>query len=117
MALLVVGPAALIASTFDDTSPAIARALTSVGIVIGYLLGGALAGRAVPQSPLINGATAGVLAFVVIQGIALTIRLINNESINGLALVFNGLLAASIATVGATLAIRFMAPRLPAPPS
>ena len=75
-------------------------------IVTGYLLGGARAGRLAPAAPFLNGAAAAVAVFAIVQATATVIRIIDNQDINMVALVFNALLAASIGTVGAWIGIR-----------
>ena len=101
----VVAIAALTDDGDDDPSNWVFLALFAV--VTAYLLGGALAGRAVPHAPFINGSAASLLAFVLVQGLFVVLILFRGESFNVVALVFNGLLAASFGTVGAWIGARW----------
>ena len=74
--------------------------LTLLAIVVAYLSGGAVAGRAATDAPMINGATATLVAFAVVQTVAAVFRIAGGDGINPLALIFNALLAAAIGTVG-----------------
>lgn len=110
MTLLIAGPAAIVTAWLADDdggNESNWTLLALLAIVIAYLLGGALAGRGVPEAPFGNGAAATLLAFVVIQGIGIAFRLGRGDGINLVALVFNGLLAASFGTFGAWFGGRF----------
>lgn len=101
----VVAIAALTDDGSDDPSNWVFLALLAV--IIAYLLGGALAGRAVPAAPFINGSAASLLAFLLVQGLFIVLIVIRGESFNVVALVFNALLAASFGTVGAWIGARW----------
>ena len=114
MTLLIAVPAAIVTAWLSDdgaTDDSNWTLLALLAIVIAYLLGGALAGRAVPTAPFTNGAAATLLAFLVVQAFAIALRLARGDDVNLIALVFNGLLAASFGTVGAWFGARWAARR------
>ena len=114
MTLLIAVPAAIITAWLSDdgaTDDSNWTLLALLAIVIAYLLGGALAGRAVPTAPFTNGAAATLLAFLVVQAFAIALRLARGDDVNLIALVFNGLIAASFGTVGAWFGARWAARR------
>lgn len=109
MCLVIAVPAVAVSSLLsDDTSTDQSNwtFLALLAIVIAYLLGGALAGRAMPTSPFTNGAAATLLAFAIVQIVGIVLRLSRGDDINLIALVFNGLLAASLGTFGAWFGAR-----------
>ena len=110
MCMVIAVPAVLIIAALtddgnDDPSNWVFLALFAV--IVAYLLGGALAGRAVPTAPFINGAAATLLAFGLVQALFVILILLRGEGFNIVALVFNGLLAASFGTVGAWIGARW----------
>ncbi len=112
MTLLIAVPAAVVTAWLSDdgaTDESNWTLLALLAIVVAYLLGGALAGRAEPLAPFINGAAATLLAFVVIQFVGIVLRLFRGDDVNLVALVFNGLLAASFGTFGAWFGARWAA--------
>ena len=117
MTLLIAVPAAITSAGLSDdeaTDQSNWTLLALFAIVVAYLLGGALAGRAVPSAPFINGAAATLLAFTVVQVAGIVLRLARGDGVNLIALVFNGLLAASVGTFGAWFGARWAA-RTPPP--
>lgn len=112
MTLLLAVPAAITSSVLSDDgaeNQSNWTLLAALVVMIGYLLGGALAGRAIPSAPFANGAAATLLAFALIQGVGIILRLSRGDDISIVALVFNGLLAASIGTFGAWFGVRWAA--------
>jgi len=107
MTLLLTGPAAIVQALLNDDGD---TSLWTLGlyvmIVAGYLLGGALAGRQHPPTAFAHGAAATVMAFVVLQGIGAIRRLANGDGVSIGAVVFNGLLAASLGIIGAWFGAR-----------
>ena len=117
MCMVIAVPAVLdIAALTDDGDgdPSNWVFLALLAVTIAYLLGGALAGRAVPHAPFINGAGATLLAFALVQGLFVVLILIRGDSFNVVALIFNGLLAASFGTFGAWFGARWGA-KVPGP--
>ena len=77
-----------------------------LAIVAAYMLGGAQAARRAKDTPFINGAVAAFLAFAVVQAVGIVIRILDDDGISVIALIFNSLLAASIGAVGAWFGVR-----------
>lgn len=109
--LIIAVPAALLSGLLSNDGGGTDQSnwvyLALLAIIVAYLLGGALAGRAIPTAPFINGAAATLLAFTIVQGIGIILRLSRGDGVNIIALIFNGLLAASFGTVGAWLGLRW----------
>ncbi len=107
MTLLLTGPAAIVRAVVDNDGDAPVWVVGLYLVIItGYLLGGALAGRQHPSTAFVHGAASTVLAFAVLQTIGVIRRLAGGDSISVGALVFNGLLAASIGVIGAWFGAR-----------
>ncbi len=105
MALLLTGPAAIAKTMInDDSSPWLL--IIYPAIVIGYILGGALAGRQHPRTAFMHGAASTVLAFSILQTVGIIRRLAGSESISVGALVFNALLASTLGVIGAWFGAR-----------
>ena len=75
-------------------------------IVLGFIIGGAVAGRSAPGSPFIHGAAAAFIAWGIPQIISVVVNVAQDDGVNVVSLFFNGLLAASIGVVGAGIGIR-----------
>jgi predicted permease len=73
-------------------------------ILGGLALAGFVAGRAQPNTPLLHGAVAAALTYVVIQGAFAVRRAIVDEPVSWLGIVFLTLLAASCGMGGGLLA-------------
>lgn len=117
MTMIVAVPAVIVIAVLTDNGnddPNNWTFLAFAFVLIAYLLGGALAGRAVPSAPFVNGAAATALAFLLVQGLFILIRLARGDDFSVVALVFNGLLAASVGTFGAWFGARWAA-RYPHP--
>jgi hypothetical protein len=80
--------------------------LLFLGVLLGFVAGGWVAARAAAGVPYSNGATAALAAYVVIQGIALVVRLIGGDPVHVVVMVFNGLIAYGCGLTGALLATR-----------
>ncbi|MFQ5556368.1 MAG: hypothetical protein ACE5GB_02510 [Acidimicrobiales bacterium] len=111
--LALAGPGAVILAAVGDSTDDTDAGRSSnwvllvfVLFVAGYLVGGARAGRSATDAPYVNGATAPLLVFVLVQTIAGAVRIAGGDGLNVIALVFNLLLAASIGVVGAWIGIR-----------
>ena len=85
---------------FDWSTGGVATVATAF-VVFGCVLGGFRAGLGAPKSPLTNGATAGVIAGVVIS---LAQRLIAGKGVNSVGLIFVAFLSASLGIFGAMVA-------------
>ncbi|MDW3218554.1 MAG: hypothetical protein R8F63_08045 [Acidimicrobiales bacterium] len=108
--LAIAVPAAIVTAVLADDDAGTNQSnwvlVALLAIVVAYLLGGAQAGRRVPDVAFLNGAAATLLAFAVVQTIGIVRRLIADEGISWSGLVFNALLAPSIGIVGAWFGAR-----------
>jgi len=110
MCLVIAVPAVIVLSSLTDDGnddPSNWVFLPLIAVVIAYLLGGALAGRAVPTAPFINGAAATFLAFLLVQTLFVILRVARGDDVNIIALIFNGMLAACFGTFGAWFGARW----------
>ena len=80
--------------------------LALVLIVLGFIIGGAVAGHSAPDSPFIHGAAAAFIAWGIPQTISVIVNVAQDDGVNVVGLLFNGLLAASIGVVGAGIGVR-----------
>ena len=111
-ALLLASPAAL-ANTWlqgQDPEPAGLLNLTLLIRVIGFFVGGLLAGSEADEQRAKHGAAAGVVAFVPVQLIGLLSP--NSEGPRLFSIIFLGFMAAVAGTLGALVAARRQAGRL-----
>jgi uncharacterized membrane protein YfcA len=102
-------PAAVVSSVLSDdgsTDQSNWVFLALLVIVAAYLVGGAQAGARALDAPFLNGATATFVAFALVQTVGTVLRLVRDDDISILGIVFNGLLAASLGTVGAWFGAR-----------
>lgn len=93
-AVVVCLPLALVAAAIDnpdDQTPWVVPLF--VGVLVGFAVGGFVAARNARDYPYSNGAMAALAAFVIVQGIAVVVRAVGNESIPWVEIVFTGLLA------------------------
>jgi hypothetical protein len=97
VAIAICLPAALAAQAVVDTpegdDPPATVFLFFLLVLLGFALGGWWAARSAPTAPYTNGAVAALAAFVVIQGVAVVVRVVGGDGVNVPALVFNGLVA------------------------
>jgi hypothetical protein len=108
--LVIAAPAAVVSSLLaDDDSGGTDQSnwvfVALAAVVIAYLAGGAAAGRRATAAPFVNGATATLSAFVVVQVIFGIVRLAQGDGLSPIGLIFNGLLAATIGVVGAGIGV------------
>lgn len=71
------------------------------GVLAGFVLGGFVAARNARDYPYTNGAVAALAAFVLIQGVAILVRLVGDEPVRYVSVVFMGLLAYGCGLTGA----------------
>lgn len=107
VAICICLPAALAAQALVDVpegdDPPATVFLFFALVLVGFAVGGWWAARSAPAAPYSNGAVAALAAFVVIQGIALVVRLVAGDPVNIPALVFNGLVAYGAGLLGAAI--------------
>jgi hypothetical protein len=78
----------------------------------GFVAGGRLAASRRPDAPLAHGALAAVVAYVVLIGVISVVRLAGGRAApDPVAVVFNGLMSASVGILGGFLAARRTASR------
>jgi putative membrane protein (TIGR04086 family) len=101
--LLIAMPAAFANSVLADQTPKPRAAinLSSLAVFVGFALAGWLAGREAPSQQAKHGALAALAAFVPVEVIAVLGRLDRDAGISLFAIVFVGLLAACLGTMGA----------------
>jgi len=76
-------------------------------IMAGMLVGGFVAGSKRPDAPLMHGAVAALVAYVVAQALTLVVRLLDGSDLRSpVVYVFNTLLMASLGVVGGLVAER-----------
>lgn len=108
-AAVVVVPAAVFndAVAPDEGDDASAAVFLAFLLILGGLaLGGFVAGRRQPNTPLVHGAAAAALTYLVLQGVFLLRRAIVGDAIDTsvLGVVFLALLAASAGMAGGLVA-------------
>ena len=98
-------PAAALSSLFvdDDTSSAWSI-LFGVVTLFGFMVAGYGAGRIRNDTPMLHGATAAALCYVVVQIFGVVRRLASGESINPAMYPLTALLAATMGVAGALFA-------------
>jgi putative membrane protein (TIGR04086 family) len=75
-------------------------------VLLGFVLGGWVAARAAGDYPYTNGAVAALAGYVVIQGVAIVVRLVGGDPVHVVAVVFNGILAYGCGLTGALAGAR-----------
>jgi len=89
----------------DDDSLGWAGWLSVVGILLGLVIGGFLAGRDQRVgAPLTNGIVAAVAVYVIVQGVGVLKRAVSGDELNWAKYVSSLLLSVVAGTVGALLA-------------
>ncbi len=103
--LLIALPAAFTNSVFADQKPKPRGAInvSFLLVFVGFALAGWLAGREAPARTANHGALAALAAFVPVEVIAVLGRLDRGAGISIVAIVFVGLLAACLGTMGAAI--------------
>lgn len=103
--LLLAVPAALANSVLADQTPKPKAALniSTLVVFVGFAIAGWLAGREAPGQRAKHGALAALATFVPVEVIAVLGRLDREAGISVVAIVFVGLLAACLGTMGASV--------------
>jgi putative membrane protein (TIGR04086 family) len=107
-ALIVAVPVTLVGQAVDsfyDDDPVWLRLLV-LPVLVGFVLGGYGAARRRPTTPLIHGTLAAFGAFLVVQAVGIGRQLFSGDDVAWLAIVFNGLVAACLGTIGGIVANR-----------
>jgi len=106
-ALTLALPAGLIGAVVVNNDSNNGVFVFFVLIMAGMLAGGFVAGSKRPDAPLLHGAIAAVVAYVVAQALTLVVRLLDGSDLRSpVVYVFNTLLMASLGVVGGLVAER-----------
>ena len=103
MSLALIAPVALVARLVvgdDDTSSAWGGAFTAF-IMVATLVASGFAGRREPETPMIHGAAAGALTYVLARTVSAVLA---GEVPNVIALVFALLIFAALGAIGGFVA-------------
>lgn len=73
-------------------------------IVLAFFVGGLVAARAQPHAPLAHGAVAALGAFLLVQAVFTTRKLVAGEDVAWVSIVFSALLAASVGALAGIVA-------------
>ena len=100
--LSVVIPAALVAQVLADEHEESSGwvLLFFVVTVLGFVLAGFVAGRLRSDTPLSHGATAGAVTWAAVQVFGTVRRVVADESVSWLGIVFAGMLAVTAGVAG-----------------
>jgi len=107
VAIVICLPLAIVSNVIQDENPESALLpILFVGVAMGFGIGGFVAARAEGDAPYSNGAFAALLGFVIIQGIAVVVRLANGDSLRLGTIVGTALIAYAAGILGAAVARR-----------
>jgi putative membrane protein (TIGR04086 family) len=74
--------------------------------MVGFVVGGFVAARKRPDTPLAHGGTAGLAGFVSVQAVAAIFVVARGDTLNAVQIIFNAMLATSLGILGGVLANR-----------
>jgi hypothetical protein len=109
VAIVVCLPLALLSQAIadgTDDDPSRWAFLLFFGVLAGFVLAGFVTARAATEYPYTNGAVAALVGYVVIQGVAIVVRLVGGDDVRVVAVVFNGLVAYGCGLTGALAGAR-----------
>jgi putative membrane protein (TIGR04086 family) len=111
-ALLVAVPAALLAQGIDAAVSGDQDWLRLLVLpqLFAFVLGGFGAGRRRPDTPMLHGALAALVAFVLVQAIGVVRLLVADEDVNWVAIAFSFLMSACLGAIGGRVALNRPAP-------
>ena len=105
VAIVICLPLAIVSNVIQDENPESALLpILFVGVAMGFGIGGFVAAHAEGDAPYSNGAFAALLGFVIIQGIAVVVRLANGDSLRLGTIVGTALIAYAAGILGAAVA-------------
>lgn len=105
LALIVAVPAIVLGEALGSAGGGLVLFLLYLVVLGGFCAGGRLAALRQPESPLTHGALAAIAAYVALVVAIILIQLaLGREVADPVALVFNGLMAASAGMFGGYLA-------------
>jgi len=112
VAIAVCLPVALVSEIVVDRDDPSGWAIPLyLGVLVGFVLAGAVASREATAAPLVTGALAALAGFAVIQGIGIVVRLVGDDDVMIATVVFSGLLAYGCGLTGAVVGERRRARR------
>ena len=103
LALSIVVPATVLGLIVDIAA---IRSLTFAAVMVGFGAGGYRAATADRDTPLTSAAMSALVAFGVVQGIGIVLRIATGRPVSIPAIAFMALIASSCAMVGAWLRLR-----------
>ena len=111
LAVAVASLGSAVTDDGDDLSVAFA-----VAALVGFVIGGWVAGTRQPSAAMAHGALAALVAFAVVQAVTGAMRLADDEEISAVAVASNAVLAAALGLSGGWLAERRGRPLQPGAP-
>ena len=109
LAIVICLPLALLSQAIADSTdddPSRWAFVLFVGVLAGFVLGGFVTARSATDYPYTNGAVAALAGYLVIQGVAIVVRLVGGDDVRIVAVVFNGLVAYGCGLTGALAGAR-----------
>lgn len=106
LAVLVGAASIVLAQAIKSLTDTDANLLLYVVLLGGLTVGGLVAGRRQPASPLTHGALAAVAAYLILIAVITAIRVaLGREVADPVSLIFNGLMSASAGLFGGYLSL------------
>jgi putative membrane protein (TIGR04086 family) len=104
-AVIVCLPLALVSNVVrdDDSSSALLPVLF-LAVIVGFLFAGFVAARSARDSPYSNGAVAALCGFLVIEVVAVVVRVVGDKPLHPGRIVGTGLLAYAAGLLGGVVA-------------
>jgi hypothetical protein len=106
VAIAIAVPVATAGSAIADDGSSALGVLFALVALVGFGVGGWIAGSRQPASPLLHGAVAGVVAAAVAQAAAAGVAVADDRDVSAAAVAVNALLATSVGLTGGWLADR-----------
>ena len=104
VAIVICLPLAIVSNVVHDRHPDSALLpVLFVAVAVGFGIAGFVAARAEGDAPYSNGAFAALLGFVVIQGVAIVVRLVGDRPLRVGAMVGAALIAYAAGILGAAV--------------
>jgi putative membrane protein (TIGR04086 family) len=104
-AIIVCLPLAIVANVVRDRHPNSALLpILFIAVIVGFLFAGFVAARSATDAPYSNGAVAALAGFVVIQAVAVVVRVVGDKPVNAGRIVGTGLIAYAAGLLGGLVA-------------
>ena len=104
-AIIVCLPLAIVSNVVrdhDDRSPLLP--LLFLAVIVGFVFAGFVAARAAGEAPYSNGAVAALAGFVVIEVVAIVVRIVGGKPLHPGRIVGTGLIAYAAGLLGGVVA-------------